>query len=144
MPCARSSAGSRRVPVRRPRAATASSSSASAGRVLGAGVSGWHCGCVVRWSFPEDTMAKHSRVDPSVRPDVEAEAPGELLHGLRVLVIDDHEDARQVVAEYLDYLGATVTVASAGQEGLILYRDVMPDVVVTDIAMPKMDGYQVA
>ena len=69
--------------------------------------------------------------------------PSELLSGVKILVIDDHEDARQMLAEYLGYMGAAVSIAASGQEGLILYRDVGPDVVVTDIAMPKVDGYHV-
>jgi CheY-like chemotaxis protein len=72
-----------------------------------------------------------------------AATPSELLHGVRIMVIDDHEDARQMLGEYFGYTGATVSVAASGQEGLILYRDVLPDVVVTDIAMPDLDGYHV-
>ena len=66
------------------------------------------------------------------------------LKGIRILVIDDHEDARRILAEYLTYLGAHVSVAGSGQQGLIMYRDVLPHVVITDIAMPAVDGYQVA
>jgi CheY-like chemotaxis protein len=89
-------------------------------------------------------MAKHSHLEEGAGREAEAERAGDLLQGLRILVIDDHEDARRVLADYLGYLGATVTAAASGEEGLILYRDFLPDVVITDIAMPKLDGYQVA
>lgn len=89
-------------------------------------------------------MARQIDRDDGPRGTDQPGPPGELLRGVRILVIDDHEDARQMLGEYFVYLGAAVTVAASGQEGLILYRDVLPDVVVTDIAMPTVDGYQVA
>ena len=89
-------------------------------------------------------MAKSFNLEGGASRESDADRAGEILQGVRVLVIDDHEDARQVLSDYLTYMGAAVTVAASGEEGLILYRDVLPDVVVTDIAMPKVDGYQVA
>jgi CheY-like chemotaxis protein len=89
-------------------------------------------------------MARQIDRDDSAGGKDQTGPPGELLHGVRILVIDDHEDARRMLAEYFAYLGANVAIAASGQEGLILYRDVLPDVVVTDIAMPTVDGYHVA
>lgn len=73
----------------------------------------------------------------------QAAMPSEHLHGVRIVIIDDDADARQMLGEYFEYMGAGVAVAASGHEGLILYRDVLPDVVITDIAMPKLDGYHV-
>ena len=89
-------------------------------------------------------MSKSFDLDGGASRESDVDRADELLHGVRVLVIDDHEDARRVLRDYLTFMGADVTMAASGEEGLILYRDVLPDVVITDIAMPKLDGYQVA
>jgi PAS domain S-box-containing protein len=74
--------------------------------------------------------------------------PGELplenlprLGGLRVLVVDDQEEARTMIAEMLDECGAAVTVAASGHEALELLEGSAFDALVCDIAMPEMDGY---
>ena len=64
------------------------------------------------------------------------------LSGLRALVVDDDEDARELVTEVLRSRGMEVVTASSADEGLAaLDRDV-PDVIVSDIAMPEHDGYE--
>jgi CheY-like chemotaxis protein len=68
-------------------------------------------------------------------------APPTALAGLRVLVVDDEADARQLLGVILGRAGATVeAVASAAQalEALPRFR---PDVLVSDIGMPGRDGY---
>jgi PAS domain S-box-containing protein len=64
------------------------------------------------------------------------------LDGLRTLVVDDHEDAREMVAEALGERGAAVTVATSGREALELLERSEFDALVCDIAMPEMDGYE--
>jgi CheY-like chemotaxis protein len=63
---------------------------------------------------------------------------------LRVLVVDDNEDAAMLVAELLRMRGHAVEVANGGPQGLEAACSTIPDVVVLDIGMPLMDGYQVA
>ena len=63
------------------------------------------------------------------------------LDGLRVLVVDDEQDARDVIGEILRRGGADVTTAATAQEGLQLLGRLRPDVLVSDIAMPDEDGY---
>jgi CheY-like chemotaxis protein len=63
------------------------------------------------------------------------------LSGLSALVIDDHEHTREVIAAILRRTGATVHVAGSVREGLQLFGEVQPRVVVCDIAMPHQDGY---
>ncbi|HEX7152857.1 MAG TPA: ATP-binding protein [Thermoanaerobaculia bacterium] len=63
------------------------------------------------------------------------------LHGLRVLYVDDREDARLLIRTMLRKSGADVANASSVDEALALLGDFKPDVVVTDIAMPDRDGY---
>jgi CheY-like chemotaxis protein len=64
------------------------------------------------------------------------------LDGLRVLLVDDHEDAREMVAETLCERGAEVTAAASGREALELLEQSAFDAMVCDIAMPEMDGYE--
>jgi CheY-like chemotaxis protein len=63
------------------------------------------------------------------------------LVGVHVLVVDDDGDARDLLRTVLEYCGALVTVVAAAEEAMQVLGRVMPDVVVTDIAMPEHDGY---
>jgi CheY-like chemotaxis protein len=68
-----------------------------------------------------------------------AELPS--LAGVRVLVVDDDPDARQLLAIILEQCDAHVTAAASVHDALRSLRDGMPDVVVSDINMPDRDGY---
>jgi CheY-like chemotaxis protein len=62
------------------------------------------------------------------------------LTGCRVLVVDDNDDGRWLVGTILLCYGAVVDLASSVDEALGLYREASPDVVVSDIGMPELDG----
>ena len=59
-----------------------------------------------------------------------------------ILVIDDRPLNRQFLVSLLGYGGHTVLEASGGEEALGIVRHSHPDLVITDIKMPKMDGYE--
>ena len=59
-----------------------------------------------------------------------------------ILTIDDRPINRQFLVSLLGYGGHTVLEASGGEEGLEIVRQSHPDLVIADIKMPKMDGYQ--
>src|SRR6266850_6431775 len=61
----------------------------------------------------------------------------------RILIIDDIEDSREMYAFYLEHSGWHVEVASDGEMGLQLALTAPFDVIVMDLAMPKMDGVEV-
>ena len=63
------------------------------------------------------------------------------LEGLKVLVVDDEADAREVVSLALEQFGASPTAAGSVREALQALADVHPDVLVSDIRMPGEDGY---
>jgi len=63
------------------------------------------------------------------------------LAGLRVLVVDDEPDARGVVRQILLRAGASVEVCASAAEGLEALTRYRPDILVSDIAMPDVDGY---
>ncbi len=63
------------------------------------------------------------------------------IEGLRLLVVDDEQDALDLVGDVLREYGAEVHVASSADEALAKMAEVRPDVIVSDIGMPGVDGY---
>jgi CheY-like chemotaxis protein len=61
---------------------------------------------------------------------------------LTIVVVEDHDDARRYLGLFLDRLGANVVVARDGFEGLEAIKNSRPDLVVSDISMPGMDGLE--
>src|SRR5512142_1611504 len=59
-----------------------------------------------------------------------------------ILVVDDQSSVRQLLQEYLSEQGFRVVTASDGQMAIYTARHEQPDLVLLDIMMPKMDGYQ--
>jgi PAS domain S-box-containing protein len=81
-----------------------------------------------------------SSVEPTVAKNV-APNSAPALEGLRVLIVDDEADARDLLTTILEHSGAQVTAAASAGEALSLVLQSRADVLVSDIAMPKVDGY---
>ncbi len=64
------------------------------------------------------------------------------MNGSRALVVDDDNDVRGLVRALLERSGALVREAGDGREALRLLYDARPDVIVLDVAMPNLDGWQ--
>ena len=64
------------------------------------------------------------------------------LSGIKVLVVDDEQDARELVKAVLSRSKAHVVSASSAESGLELLQSELPDVLISDIGMPMKDGYQ--
>jgi CheY-like chemotaxis protein len=73
-----------------------------------------------------------------------APAPASQAGACRVLVVDDNTDAAESLAMLLEVRGNEVRVAYDGLEALDKEAEFRPDVVLLDIGMPKMSGYEVA
>lgn len=64
------------------------------------------------------------------------------LQGVRVLVVDDHQDSADLLLLLLEDCGATVKVCSSGADALTTYSQWQPDVLISDILMPQGNGYR--
>lgn len=63
---------------------------------------------------------------------------------MRVLIIEDNQDAADILREVLEMYEHQVRVAHTGPDGLDLARAFHPEVVLCDLGLPGMDGYAVA
>lgn len=78
--------------------------------------------------------------------EADATAPA-LVHGaglrpLRVLLVEDHPDARESLQALLELDGHAVQTAADGKDGLARFETFQPEVVLVDIGLPGMDGYE--
>jgi CheY-like chemotaxis protein len=60
----------------------------------------------------------------------------------KILVVEDHPDSRDLLALYLRMQGYTVYTAEDGREGLKLIQLDCPDMIITDLSMPNLDGVE--
>jgi signal transduction histidine kinase/ActR/RegA family two-component response regulator len=77
-------------------------------------------------------------------PDSPRAGPIRAFPHRRILVVDDNRDAAETLGALLEALGATVSVANSGGSALDALDRFRPDVMLLDIGMPEMDGYEVA
>jgi CheY-like chemotaxis protein len=61
---------------------------------------------------------------------------------LTIVVVEDHDDARRYLGLFLDHLGANVLLARNASEGLDAIKNKFPNLVLSDINMPGMDGFE--
>jgi two-component system cell cycle response regulator DivK len=59
-----------------------------------------------------------------------------------VLVVDDYPDAREMYSEYLEFSGFTVVEAGNGMEALQRAIEHTPDIILMDLSLPVMDGWE--
>ena len=97
------------------------------------------------------TITLPTRLAVTPDPDLEA-APAETadeapvaamphLDGISVLVVDDDMDSRTFVCQLLQNHGATVAASDSTSDALLRFRELRPDVIISDIGMPDEDGY---
>lgn len=84
--------------------------------------------------MPEDARCLWSGFGAEQRPTDD-------LAGLQVLYVDDDEDARAMLGRLLEDRRVRVTLAASATEALNQLRHITPDLIISDIGMPKQDGY---
>ena len=92
-------------------------------------------GATFTFSLPTTTVAT-ARSEDKIK--AEAIAPS------RILLIEDNIDAAETTCMLLERRGHSVRLAYSGAEGIKLAREFMPHIILCDIGLPGMDGYQVA
>jgi signal transduction histidine kinase/ActR/RegA family two-component response regulator len=105
---------------------------------------GLGCGATFVVSLPLRPVVESngaSRTHPTSQ-SVLPRAPSVSLSGIRVLLIDDEPDARDLLRSLLTAAGAQVLTAASADEGLLCAKSERPDVIVSDIGMPERDGYE--
>jgi PAS domain S-box-containing protein len=91
--------------------------------------------------LPVSTDAGNARESAEVAAEVLQ--PGAIvLNGIKVLFVDDEPDSHEMVRRLLEPYGATVLVAGDAAAAIALLQDQRPDVLIGDIGMPGVDGYQ--
>jgi PAS domain S-box-containing protein len=63
------------------------------------------------------------------------------LSGIHILVVDDDTDSREFLSFVLEQVGAIVTTVASGTEAVLAIAQRSPDILISDIGMPEMDGY---
>ena len=82
------------------------------------------------------------RVHPAARDLLPPPEISDRLDGLTILVVDDEPDTRLLLKQGLEYCGAQVRLASSATEALAALNAGVPDVLISDIGMPGVDGYE--
>jgi len=90
-------------------------------------------------AVPANREAPEARVQTSVGGSVSGSMPS--LAGLRILIVDDQADSREVVSEIVGGAGAKIGTAEDVRQAIDLIGRWKPDVLISDIAMPGQDGY---
>ncbi|MGH9221279.1 MAG: response regulator, partial [Vicinamibacterales bacterium] len=89
----------------------------------------------------QPTAARRPREHPLVEPQKALQGLSDL-SGVHVLAIDDEADSLGLLRVVLEAAGARVTTASSGPAALGMLESIKPDVLVADIGMPEMDGFE--
>jgi PAS domain S-box-containing protein len=99
-------------------------------------------GSTFTMSLPLHSVSVHSQRDaPELRGPSDDTGNG---RKCRVLLVDDNPDARSSLRDVLELMGHHVDVSCDGYEGISVAETVHPDIVLCDIGLPGMDGYEVA
>jgi len=85
--------------------------------------------------------ASGGRVHPGARDLLPVHESTDRLDGLMILVVDDDPDTRELLRQGLEYCGARVRVAASAAEALSALGNEVPDILISDIGMPEVDGY---
>ncbi|MGE0173345.1 MAG: response regulator [Oligoflexales bacterium] len=103
-------------------------------------------GSIFEFTFDAGTITKQDyarrlRSKPNDGSTLSFQFSNQLL-GFNILIVEDSADVRMLVSKYLQMAGASLDIACDGEEGLAMARNKRYDVILMDIQMPNMDGYE--
>ncbi|MEH2181936.1 hybrid sensor histidine kinase/response regulator [Nostoc sp.] len=75
-----------------------------------------------------------------IKQDSSDSEPSSNLNGVKILVVDDDTDTREFIVFLLEQYGANVTAVTSANEALVTLAQSLPDIVLSDIGMPEVDG----
>jgi len=97
-------------------------------------------------SLPLSSAESSDAIETAVIPEPDSNGLpagfSKLLKGLRILVVDDEADSRDLVTAILTRCGSKVRCCESAAEALKAFREWKPDLLVSDIGMPNEDGYE--
>ncbi len=100
----------------------------------------------LRFSRPDPSHEEVANAEPDIAMRKESPSGAGMqdhkLSGVKVMIVDDEPDALYLVEQVLSRSGATVLAAGSPHEALKLFEHENPHVVVSDIGMPDMDGFE--
>jgi CheY-like chemotaxis protein len=85
--------------------------------------------------------ASGGRVHPAARELMPPDDITDRLDGLRILVVDDEADTRELLRQGLEYCGAKIRTVGSAEEAIDAIMSSVPDILISDIGMPGTDGY---
>jgi hypothetical protein len=116
------------------------------GGIIKAASKGEGLGATFSVELPLSIVQLQEEGSPRVHPTAETQSTELLslprLEGVHVFLVDDEPDARELLRTVLQDQGAKVTSFVTAEEALATLKTTRPTVLVCDIGMPKMDGYQ--
>jgi CheY-like chemotaxis protein len=116
------------------------------GGVITAASEGEGKGATFSVQLPLSIVRLDDQSAPRIHPTSETQ-PGEMLSlprldGVHVFAVDDEPDARELLRTVLEDQGARVTSFTSAEDALAALKTLKPTVLICDVGMPKMDGYQ--
>jgi NO-binding membrane sensor protein with MHYT domain/CheY-like chemotaxis protein/nitrogen-specific signal transduction histidine kinase len=110
------------------------------GGTIGVASAGPHAGTTFTVRLPlAQPEAAAAAPEPVRAPEARA---GGVLAGVKVLLVDDADDTLEVLQQILQHSGARIMAASSAGTALALLEREQPDVIVSDIGMPDVDGFE--
>ena len=107
---------------------------------------GDNCGTTFTVHLPATAVRRSAneveRLQPKTQPGVSPDFNSVDLSGIKILVVDDERDGRELLKQVLSGCDAKVFMAATAGEALLLVEKERPDVLISDIGMPDMDGIE--
>ncbi|MEG4008081.1 response regulator [Microcoleus sp. Pol11C1] len=97
-------------------------------------------GTTFKFEIPVGAVYTAELPDPQLNREVSGLEPNQLCY--RILIVDDREDNRQLLVKMLSPLGFGVEQATNGQEAIEMWENWHPHLILMDVRMPVMDGYE--